>query len=365
MRLKLSIIVPTMNRPQFVERLLAYYARQAFSHCIYIGDSSGDLQHREAIVAAVERVKDKIKVEYVHCPNNNIYEVVQKIVDKVLTPYVSYLADDDFLVPKVIEECIEFMESHSDYSCACGRAVMFKLNNSGAYGSFDAASYYPAYGIEDEKPDVRLMKHLSQYTSAFHSVCRTKMMRKALEKIFILKREMQSQISYGKTMSVMSNFGELLLSCSLLIQGKLKRIGSLYYIRQVHDARYLSLDWFELISNPSWQSGIRILREQLVEYLEGQGCLREKAEKTVKQALWVYVAQGGMEKLRKQNGSNSWKQRLKDQVKYFPQLKKLWRFVRSYKDRFALEAVLRPSSNLHKHFMPVYSLVSNEKERNI
>ncbi|MDO8526146.1 MAG: TIGR00180 family glycosyltransferase [Deltaproteobacteria bacterium] len=356
----ISIIVPTMNRPQFVKRLLDYYAGQSFPHCIYIGDSSEDQKDREQILSAIENLKGQLKAEYVYCPNMNNYEVMQTIIaDKVSTPYVSYLADDDFLVPDVIEECLSFMESHPDYFGCCGNAVLFKLNNTGSYGAFDAASFYPAYGIEENGAGERLMTHLSQYTSTFHAVCRKEMMEKALRNTSLIKKEAR----FGDTdWRASLFFGELLLSCSLVVQGKLKRLDSLHYIRQVHESRYLFPDWFDLISCAAWVEGIQILKKQLAQDLEAKGVPSLLAGSIVKQALWNYIARWGSSKLKQQNNKMGWRENAKKRLKHIPSLKRLWRLFRSCKEECALEAMMRPSSRFHKNFMPVHSLVSNTKE---
>ena len=46
---KVSILVPTMNRPEFVLRLLEYYRSVNCIHPIYIGDASNEQNKHEVL----------------------------------------------------------------------------------------------------------------------------------------------------------------------------------------------------------------------------------------------------------------------------------------------------------------------------
>ena len=65
-----AIIIPTKDRSQFLIRQLCYYASVNCPYTIYIGDGS-KVEHANKIQSAVKKLKDKIKIVYVHYPDRN------------------------------------------------------------------------------------------------------------------------------------------------------------------------------------------------------------------------------------------------------------------------------------------------------
>ena len=56
----LGILIPTLNRSDFVVRQLNYYASVNCHYTIYLGDSS-NAHHLEAVLSAIERLKFVLK----------------------------------------------------------------------------------------------------------------------------------------------------------------------------------------------------------------------------------------------------------------------------------------------------------------
>ena len=57
----LGIIVPTMNRPDFVIRQLNYYASLNSPHAIYYADSS-NLENSKKITDEIAKLNDKLHI---------------------------------------------------------------------------------------------------------------------------------------------------------------------------------------------------------------------------------------------------------------------------------------------------------------
>ena len=55
----ISLLIPTMNRSDFLIRLLRYYRALGFQGCICIGDSS-DAVHVERTKKAIQELQDKL-----------------------------------------------------------------------------------------------------------------------------------------------------------------------------------------------------------------------------------------------------------------------------------------------------------------
>src|SRR3989338_235501 len=105
----ITIILPTMNRPDFLERLLRYYAAVNFQHSIFIGDAS-DSGPADKAKTVVAKFKSNLNVEYHGCPGLSIAQTVAKLNQSLKTPYAVLTGDDDFLVPAGIGRCVDFLK---------------------------------------------------------------------------------------------------------------------------------------------------------------------------------------------------------------------------------------------------------------
>lgn len=356
----ISIIIPTMNRPQFVQRLLSYYAKQKFPYSIFIGDSSVEPYQRE-VESCVKNFCKTIEVSYVACPGLNNYEVIQALMEKTKAPYISYLADDDFLIPETLKECLEFMEKNPGYSGALGKALLFKLRSDGAYGPFEATHVYPEYNLESDAPKKRLLNHVENYSSVFHGVCRKEMFKKALRNIEELKAVTTKEFNLSDKVEWFSHiqFSELLTSWSMVIQGKIKRLDSLHYVRQVHDARYLFPDWYDWITAPNWNRLLEIFRERVLQDLIEAGYSAEEGPSIFKELFFQYLAKRAAHRLLKSK-RNPGKMALKNYLKNFLFVQSAWRQILSVTEEMSLESLLRESSAHHQRFMPIYQLITKE-----
>ncbi len=110
---KISLIIPTHNRHQYLTRVLDYY--NGINLKILVADSS----QKEY------PFKNKYDIDYFHYPNYIPLKKLADIIQKVKTPYVFICADDDFVIPGAVEKCIKFLDNNSDYSSAQG--IYFKF----------------------------------------------------------------------------------------------------------------------------------------------------------------------------------------------------------------------------------------------
>lgn len=369
----ISLLMPTMNRSEFVIRLLNYYARLNFKHRIFIGDSSNP-EEFEKTSRAVRLLKNSLKVEHYHCPRVNNYIAVEQLLGKVITPYAIFLPDDDFFVPDSIEKCIRFLENNPDYSCAWGKTVMFKLEKDGAYGRLHALSGANKglnNSVTGESVKERICFHARHYAAVFVGVCRTGMLKKALRNSQALFNTAKSkEFEWGTT--PFSAFSEVLTSFSMLVQGKGKSLDCLYWIRHAHDRRYLFPTCFDWMISPNWLDCNKIVRRQITEdIMEKEGCCVNDAEMIWKTALEIYIGLafynwfGNNTVLPK---TVSKREKLKIKIKKIPSLYSLLlslrkgyqiTMLRLFKsDQVTLHTILSPSSRNHKDFMPVYRLVT-------
>lgn len=367
----ISLLIPTMNRSEFVVRLLNYYDSLKFKYYIFIGDSS-NTEEFDRTNKVVKALKGRLSVEHYYYPSLNNYAVAEQLIQKVKTPYASFLPDDDFYIPDSIEKCMEFLNHHSDYSCAYGRAIAFVLQNKGAYGrlkELGRTNLATEYSIEQDTAKERLLLHADNYTAVFAGVCRTDMFKIALRNALKLNKLAESKDIKWQTVGA---FTELLTSFSLVVQGKVRTIDGLFWIRQLHPQRYVFPDIFDWLTSPNWYLCYEIFSQQIAEdIVDRDGMSFEKAREVVKQAFWMYlsigIARGYQQRYEAQGNSRNFKALLKQ----IPLVKKIVSYLRrrieSIRDTFyplnrlTLGALMNPNSAYHKDFMPIYQVVTNQQ----
>lgn len=345
-----TLLIPTMNRSDFLIRLLRYYKDVGFQGCICIGDSSNPM-HIERTKKAIGAFQGRLNIVYREYPLLNDYECRRQLLEFVSTPYVAYVADDDFLVPTGLELCARFLDKNPDYSAAHGVAVGMHLKSNGAYGQAERTGRYRQPVIEGNSASQRLLEHLNNYTVTLFSVHRVDAWR-AMDKDIALLAD--------------KGFGSELLPCCLsVIQGKVKGLDCLYLVRQDHVQRYFLSDTFDWITGPNWFPSYQTFHNFLLEVLVRQdGISVNEARAVVKQAFWTYLTICLSKEWQNKYGQSctSSPQRWRQIVRTIPGAQRIWRLLYSLKpkkeDPFSLPALLRPSSPYHADFMPIYRAVT-------
>ena len=113
----ISILIPTMNRPDFLVRALRYYAKVGFDGYICIGDSS-DTQHVEKTKHAIQLFEKKINIIYRYFPSPPYTHngmVIKELIELAPTAFAVFSGDDDFLVPRGLEKCVVFLNNNPEY----------------------------------------------------------------------------------------------------------------------------------------------------------------------------------------------------------------------------------------------------------
>src|SRR5437016_7110246 len=104
-----TLLIPTMNRSDFLIRLMHYYYELKFEGCLFIGDSSNP-EHLARTKAAVEKYRSRLNIIHQEYPGLNNAQCIHLMLNAVSTPYAAFIADDDFLVPRAIGQCERFLE---------------------------------------------------------------------------------------------------------------------------------------------------------------------------------------------------------------------------------------------------------------
>jgi len=340
----ITILIPTMNRSDFLIRLLRYYWALGFQGCICIGDSS-DTVHVERAKRAIKFFQDKLNITYQEYPHLNEAMCLHKMHDSVSTPYAVYVADDDFLVPSALEECARFLDAHPEYSSAHGVGVTIRLQPSGVYRQVVSVAHYQQPVIEEESASQRLTNLLSNYMVTIFSLHRIENRREMYRDVPLLTDRRLA--------------AELHPSCVSVIQGKVKELDCLYLVRQAHDQRYILPGKAEWTRSANFISSYPIFCDCLAKELMRQdGISMEEAQVVVEQAFSSYLTKSFVEPWHSRFGIP----RLLQIGRMVPGARYVWRasrwILRSLnlvgRDETPLIRFLSASSPYHDDFMPVY-----------
>lgn len=237
--MKVAILIPTKNRPDFIERTVAYYASVQSPHPLYIGDASGsDVAGR--IVAFLNRIV-RVEVKYFHWENLGINQTITKLAEIAQTEcqYCSLHGDDDYFIPSALDRCADFLSENPSYRTVQGRAALFTLDRPGPYGKIQSiGEYWGVNALEQETSADRFTVFANKYFVLQFSTHRT-------------NEFLQDCQEYAKVGE--EHFGELVHCFTFAIKGKSKFIDCLYLVRNVHSGIYhpTFVDW---CTKKNWSS---------------------------------------------------------------------------------------------------------------
>jgi glycosyltransferase domain-containing protein len=297
---RLSILIPTLNRSDFLGRALTFYHKTGFDGVIILGDSS-DEQHASLNRQLVDRFGKVLRIVYHHYPNPPYIHdgmCIKDMAEVAPTPYVVYSGDDDFLVTDGLMECINFLDNNNDYIAASGTRVNLRLDRQGPYGQVDAASTVRFEQFLDDSPIMRWIRYIRTGFSTQYYVHRVETWRE------MYKNVDQTPSRY---------LGPELLPCSITaIQGKVKQLDCLTIVFQRHRDQIFSWDKtsiFKLLNDHRWAPSVATIKETITEAFRREGLTPNQAEHVFENEFWRHIT-GVM--VNQFNAKNSGKQLQQD-----------------------------------------------------
>lgn len=225
-----SIIVPTYDRPDSLQKTLAFLHAGATRPPIIVADgSSGAAAIRNAEICARDGVI------YFRLPSQtgspgadtatgyagvleNYFARYRAALERVATPYVAVCGDDDLLLPGAAAEAAAFLDAHPDHVACHGVYLAFRYAGAGI--QLDSVVYDGA-SIDGAEVGSRLMQMLARYEAPYYGVYRT---------------AVQREIVAAMSRVTISLFFELYHSSASAVKGKIKRLETIYYLRNMGDA---------------------------------------------------------------------------------------------------------------------------------
>lgn len=277
---KVTIIITRHYENFYLLRLLKYYRSYDFPVQILILDSSN-------IPINFNKQKDLLdnkKIAYKRFDHKiNMVEKLAKGLSDVSTTYSVICADDDFITPKAIEECVRFLEQNPEYSVAqglyCSHYLSYSRKNQKEEIEFVWVPSEIARSITYDKPSERLRYHLAHYTGAtFFAVHRTHLM----------------QLIWEETIKYTSDirFEEILSSALSLIYGKMIILPVFYASREIiaNSAGRVLDPWHVLAQRDDFQTRCEKVINCLAEHLCRQEPLSvEASNKIARGSLGAYL----------------------------------------------------------------------------
>lgn len=220
---KIDLIIPTYNRPDFLERILDYYSIYDKDFNFIVADSSNtkNKSHNKKIISHFP----KLSILYLDKFPSNLsqHDKFAKMVKYAKSKYICFCADDDFIVPNGIKEAVNFLEKNPDYSAAHGTYISFYMHKTPfGLNKFWWRFLYSPYSISSSNPIDRVVSHLTNYNMVIWAVRRTSAVKKCYEEFSKTKIDPY----------LLPVFGELLPDVLTVIYGKIKHINNFYAARQ-------------------------------------------------------------------------------------------------------------------------------------
>ncbi len=210
-----TILIPTCNRPLYLQRCLAFYQHCSQQFQIIVLDSSNN-SDSAAITSQYPHVT------YHKLPYTISFSAKLAAGGQMAsTDFVSICSDDDFIFPQGIRACVSFLTRQPDFVAAHGKYLRHIISDDGKL-SF-AETYrgkLPTVLDSDLSPAQRLIAHYGDYVPTFYATTRTDIFRT------IYQLTAESGVEFG--------LSEVLPSSLTVLMGKVGRIHQMYACREAH-----------------------------------------------------------------------------------------------------------------------------------
>lgn len=202
-----TLVIPTYNRPELLERLVTYYGRHTRPLRLLVLDSS---KPKIAARNAATLNPHSAYLRHITYPTTTVMAAKLAFgLNEVTTPTVSFCADDDLVFADGLREAREFLLDHPDFVCAHGLYLNFQEDNFEIY----ITQEYAGESNEAKHAGARIFRLCQNYEFVFYGLFRTR----DLQEIFTEAAQIPSL-----------HYQELFQSVGALIKGKIKRLRCFY-----------------------------------------------------------------------------------------------------------------------------------------
>ena len=165
---RFTIVLMTHNRQAFMRRALHYYRNYPARMLVLDSSPTAD--------ASIAR--DYPQVDYRHLPQFAYKALQDKLtygVGEVTTPFMTFAADDDFLLHEAMTQSVEFLEANRDYGVCHGYGMMYL--GRGTEVNFYRRDKRVCEDYCSDDPEERVIDFLGQFLPPFYAVTRTDLLQ--------------------------------------------------------------------------------------------------------------------------------------------------------------------------------------------
>ncbi len=285
MSTRVAIIIPTMNRPDFILRQFEFYELTDSPHPIYILDSSNE-ENAEKLKNSIKKFK-KLSITYQWVPPGKdcLYQLLPLVKEK----YCIQMGDDDLLIPETMSECADFLEDHPDYGTCAGKQINIRFqeqDNIKPYGIIKDQTMPLGRSLEDDNMLARIKEFWFNlvFTNSKASIDNVAFICFAVRSVEVEK----SIRNITKHFSLTEHIMEFVATSALVICGKFKVLDKLGYVMQKSSNRYrfthnLTVD---VVTDPKMSSQWEIAHKGLAEIIKEKG---KTVQESLEIAKWIFV----------------------------------------------------------------------------
>lgn len=345
--MQVAILIPTMNRPEFIKRIVTYYNSLNSPHPIYIGDASNS-EVATRITIFLKNIRN-VNVKYFHWEGLGVNQTIIKLAEAAQNSsgYCAVHGDDDYFIPLSLTRCAEFLSQNPDYRTVQGRSALFTLDRPGPFGNLKSLVQY--WGI-NELEQLESIDRLMAFEQNYY------VLQFATHRIDEFLNASQDYLNI-----VDDSIGELLHCFTFAILGKSKFLNFLYLIRNSHEdidhAKFL--DWCAL---DYWSSDCKKIVNSLTEALHDTSEISMKeAAHIVSDILKRRFVQKILKdyRIQKRGYLIKLKQMMPDYIKNL-----IRRIKCSPKYDTDMRLLISDKSLFHSDFLPVYNSFSLDNSEN-
>ncbi len=266
---KITLILILHNRHKNLDRLLEYYNDYTFP--IIIADSSKE-KH------VFNKSKDNWLYHY--SPGLSFTEKIESVTTLVTTRYAAMCADDDFILPESLQQCVVFLEQNKTYSITQGWSIRY-YKESICTGRIRYGLLYDVYkSIEEDEALKRLADMFQNYRSILYAVFKTEVLQ-------------QSFAGAGKQIKNLF-LNEYITAFLPILYGKYKELPILYQVREFaedsDDKTAVNID--TMLDNFEYAKDLNDFKHFILNKLVSiTNLLYEEAEKRFENILHSFSAQ--------------------------------------------------------------------------
>lgn len=277
---KIAIIIPTYNRSAYLNRLLDYFSYCTVGYRIVIADSS--LDEMKARNSKAVSSHGNLNILYLDefPPNVNGWAKWLCAIDRSESKYAVICADDDFVVPKCIDEAVKFLDENADYVLTRGKYIAFEeMKSNDKKIKFSWRHIYPHMTIDSRDSAQRVLDHFGNYYPTLYAVHRTP----------ILKRIFEQTMKYG---TANEHMDELLCSMFSAVCGKFKSLDSFFSAKEIisNSCSKTLKDVDKLIEAGSYDEKYTLFKKGLALRLSEEARIsEEEAGKIIDQGMNQYL----------------------------------------------------------------------------